>query len=117
MNQVSLTWLAITCFSIMSASLVIYYEGVVHPVLRFLIVAWFLIACPGMAYIRMLRLNDRLSSWVLTIALSLALDGLVAMTLVFTGLWSVEIGVIALITITLLGLGLEFIAEVRHEPA
>lgn len=52
------------------------------------IIMWFLFVCPGMAVVRLLHLQEPLMEWVLALALSFAIDGLVAGILVYTGVWS-----------------------------
>lgn len=52
------------------------------------IIMWFLFVCPGMAVVRLLRLQEPLMEWVLALALSFAIDGIVAGILVYTGAWS-----------------------------
>jgi hypothetical protein len=64
---------------------------------------WFLLVCPGMAYVRLLRLKDSLAEWTIAIALSLALDAAVAGVMLFARAWSPGHGLIALIVISLAG--------------
>lgn len=56
--------------------------------IRPLVVMWFLFFCPGMALMRFLRLHDVMAEWTLAIALSLALDAIVATSLMYAGRWS-----------------------------
>jgi uncharacterized membrane protein len=54
---------------------------------RAVIVLWFLLFCPGMAFVQLLQMDKVLDEIVLAVALSLALDLLVAMALLYAGLW------------------------------
>lgn len=51
------------------------------------IIMWFLFVCPGMALARLLRLQEPVMEWVLALALSFAIDGIIAGILVYTGAW------------------------------
>ncbi len=48
---------------------------------------WFLLVCPGMAYIRFLQIRDRIVEFTLAIALSLALDTVVTEFMLYAGVW------------------------------
>jgi len=52
------------------------------------IIMWFLFVCPGMALVRLLRLNEPVMEWVLALALSFAIDGIIAGILIYAGAWS-----------------------------
>jgi len=61
---------------------------------------YFLMIVPGLAVVRLLKLGDPLSEWVLAVALSFAIDTLLANTLLYTGVWSPRWGVIILMLFT-----------------
>jgi uncharacterized membrane protein len=73
--------------------------------LRGPILLWFLVVCPGMAFVQLLRLDNPVLAWVLAVALSFALTSLVAMAMVYTA-WSPERGFNVLLLITAAGLAL-----------
>ena len=56
--------------------------------MRPFIVLWFLCVCPGMALVRFLRLAEPVVEWILAIALSFAVDAMVAGVLLYAGRWS-----------------------------
>lgn len=58
------------------------------PLIRLPVNGWFLLFCPGFALTRLMGLGDRVAVLVLSVALSLALDTLVAVALLYTGRWS-----------------------------
>lgn len=62
----------------------------IHSPFRSLISLSFLLLAPGLAVARLLRLDDRLMQLSLALALSLALDALVATLLLYANAWSVE---------------------------
>jgi uncharacterized membrane protein len=73
------------------------------PPIRHLLSLWFLLVCPGMAYVRLLPIRDSLTQWTLAVALSLAMDTVVAAFMLYTGNWSPDWGLVALIAICLGG--------------
>ena len=100
------SWSAVIMLSAVAAGLASLAPSG-HPV-RVLVESWFLLVCPGLALVRLLRLDDRLAEWCMALALSLALDALWPDALVYTGLWSTEWALAGLIGLTLgaAGLGL-----------
>jgi hypothetical protein len=54
---------------------------------RPIIVMWFLFVCPGMVLVRFFRLGEPVAEWTLAVALSLAIDALVAGIQLYVGLW------------------------------
>lgn len=72
-------------------------------VARAMIVFGFLLFVPGWSFIRILRMDNPIIEWTLAIALSLALNTLVAMILIYTNAWSAQLGVIVLVGISLIG--------------
>ena len=96
-------WLWPAIIVVSSAAIAILtYAGVESPV-RVAFAFWFLLVCPGMALVRLLRLKDVIVELTLAVALSLALDALVASALVYTGLWSSKSSLAILIAISIAG--------------
>lgn len=58
------------------------------PLVRAPLVGWFLLVCPGMAFVRLLRIQNGLALWTLAIALSFALSILVPTLMLYANLWS-----------------------------
>lgn len=71
--------------------------------LRPYLVFWFMLVCPGMAYVRLFRIRDWMAEWVLAIGLSIAFDTLVSLALLYTHNWQPALGFIVLLAITLPG--------------
>jgi len=79
-------WPTIIIFSALAASLVNFvFTGIA---IRPIIVFWFLFICPGMTVIRFLRLKEPAVEWTLAIALSFAIDAIVAGIQLYAGKWS-----------------------------
>jgi hypothetical protein len=79
-------WPAIIILSTVAAALVTFV--ITDTVVRPFIVLWFLFVCPGMALVRFFRLDDLVVEWILALALSFAVDAIVAGILLYSGRWS-----------------------------
>jgi hypothetical protein len=71
--------------------------------IQVIVAFWFLLVCPGSPWVRLLRVRSRLVEWPLTVALSLALDTVVATTLVYTPWWSTPNCLLVLVGISFVG--------------
>jgi len=98
-------WPATIVLSAASIALVVF-AGVATPARPF-IALWFLLLCPGMALVRLLRVGGVATELSLAIALSLALDTLVAGVMIYTGTWAPTAGLIVLIAISVAGAALQ----------
>jgi hypothetical protein len=80
------SWQVIIVLSAVAAALVafVFSDSPLRPVF----VMWFLFMCPGMMLVRFLRLNQPVVEWVLALALSLAIDAIVAGVVLYVGKWS-----------------------------
>lgn len=76
--------------------------------LRAVAVLSFLVLCPGMAFVGLLRLKDSWAEWTLAIALSLAIDALVAIFILYVGLWSPTWIFMVIAILTLAGVLFQF---------
>jgi hypothetical protein len=102
-------WFWPLIISLSGAAVAVFYFGDVHSPLRALVALWFLGICPGMAFVRLLRLPGLLPEIVLAIALSIALDGIVTLIMVYTNIWSPDLGLIVLIGLSLIGVVLQLV--------
>ena len=86
MKRWTLLWPAVIILSALVAGLVNFVipGAAGQPI----IVMWFLFVCPGMVLVRFFRLSEPVSEWTLAIALSLAIDAIVAGIQMYAGLWS-----------------------------
>jgi hypothetical protein len=99
------TWPAVVAASAVLAVVVVLL-GAWQPV-RAGVVAWFALAIPGGALVPLLRLRDVVAEVTLAIALSLALDVVVACTMLYSGVWSPPAGIVVLATVALAAAGLQ----------
>jgi hypothetical protein len=79
-------WPVIIIFSAVAAGFVTFVIPVTP--LRAVIVLWFLLICPGMALVRFLPLLASVVEWTLAVALSFAVDAIVAGIQLYAGKWS-----------------------------
>jgi len=79
-------WPTIIIFSAVAAGLVyfVFTDTIVRPALVF----WFLFVCPGMMVVRFLHLKELVVEWTIALALSFAIDALVAGIQLYAGKWS-----------------------------
>lgn len=94
-------WPAIIAGSALAAGALVY-SGSASPI-RPALVLWFLLICPGMAFVPLLRVAGLATELMLAIALSLALDAIVAIGMLYSRLWSPGWGLAALIGASLAG--------------
>ncbi|MBN1426973.1 MAG: hypothetical protein JXB07_01230 [Anaerolineae bacterium] len=85
---------------------------------RVVITLWCLLVCPGMAYLQSLHIAQASARWILAIALSMSIDTLVSLALLYGGIWDYKQGVFIILAITWMGVTISFtriwIAS-RHE--
>lgn len=77
--------------------------GVVGGVARQAIMLWFLLVCPGMAFVPLFGAGDPIARWTLAVALSLTLDALVSMISLYSAHWSMPAILGVLLALTFLG--------------
>jgi hypothetical protein len=80
-------------------------------------VFWFVCACPGLAWVRLLRLRDPLAEFVLGVALSLVAATLAAEALVLLRMWSPTAILVCLVLATIPACILVLRADPRMEDA
>jgi hypothetical protein len=83
-------------------TLLVVLTGILPPV-RLVLVFAFLFLGPGLAFARLLPGEDIVTRITLSIALSLAIDAVVAMILLYAGAWSYQTALLIIVGITLLG--------------
>jgi uncharacterized membrane protein len=89
----------------------------VHSPVRSVLVAAFVLVCPGLALVRLLRLEEPLFELTLGIALSLALAGLVSVALLYAHAWSPGKGLAILAVIAFGGSAFELATEPSERRA
>jgi hypothetical protein len=111
MQNLSLKWPIIITISVAAVELFVYND--VATPFRPLITFWFLLVCPGMAFVQLLRLRDALSEMVLAVALSLVLVLLTAGIMLYVGLWSPELILMLLIALCIVGVSCQLFVWIR----
>jgi len=101
-------WPAIILCSAVASGLLFFLE--LASSFRLLTTLWFLLVCPGMAFVRLFQFDETYYEWTLAIALSISLDAIVACILLYTGAWSIELGLWIMILTSLLGAILQIFA-------
>lgn len=94
-------WPTIIILSAGAASLVAFV--IPASPLRPIVVMWFLCVCPGIALVRLLRLHEPVVEWTLAVALSIAMDAIVAGIQLYTGRWSPALTLEIVIALSLAG--------------
>ncbi len=105
-------WPTVIAVSAIGVGLVVF--GNVASPIRPVIAFWFLLICPGMAFVRLLRIQDNSNELTLAVALSLAIDSVLAIVMVYARLWSPKWGLGILIGISVLGAALQVITANRR---
>ena len=72
--------------------------------LRSVLAVSYLLICPGMAWVRPLKIDDRLHRLTLAVALSIAINTLVGLLLLYTTLYSTGNALFAILLVALMGL-------------
>ncbi|MDP9472229.1 MAG: hypothetical protein M3Q71_16445 [Chloroflexota bacterium] len=104
MRQSAWLWPAVITSSSIVVGILTFAD--IESPLRAVISLWFLIACPGMAIVRLVGVDEMAMELTLAVALSLALDALVAMTMLYVGWWSPKGSLAVLIGVSLTGAAL-----------
>jgi hypothetical protein len=111
MKHVWIAWPAVIALSTIAASASVV-GGFVSP-LRAAIVIWFAFVCPGMAFVRLLGIRDILTEMTYAVALSFAIDGIVATAMVYLHIWSPLLGFGVLGVLSMLGVALQLAGALR----
>jgi nucleoside recognition membrane protein YjiH len=90
-------------------------SGTSSPI-RVAIVFWFMLVCPGMAFARLLCMRERLVELTLAIALSIALDTIVAETMALAKHWSPQWGIVTLAVLSVVGAVIQLTTRTGDAP-
>jgi uncharacterized membrane protein len=103
----ALWWPLVIAVSALAAGTLTLIQAVTP--LRAAVGFWFLLVCPGMAYVRLLRVKAVFFEWVLAIALSIAIDTIIAQALLVAGNWSSRLALIVVIAVSLIGVAVQMV--------
>jgi hypothetical protein len=106
-------WPGVILVSAVATSL-FYFREIASP-FRSITTLWFLLVCPGMAFVRLLRLETPYYEWTLAIIMSISIDAVIAGLLVYIQFWSIGLGLSILIALSLLGACLQILGT-RPQP-
>ncbi len=104
-------WPVILVVSAMGTGVLFFVDG--HSPLRPFVVLWFLMVCPGMAVVRIFNVHEILLEWVLALSLSISLAGIISSIMIYTHIWSPGLGLGILITITVAGVVVQTLLNLR----
>jgi len=76
---------------------------------RTLVTVWCFLVCPGMPYIQSLCIKHASIRWTLAVALSISIDTLVALAVLYGGVWDYKLGMFVILAITWIGVGVTMI--------
>jgi hypothetical protein len=79
----------------------------VDSVLRPVVTLGFLLVCPGMTFVRLLRIRERMTELTLAITLSLALNTLLIVIMLYAGIWAPYTGLLIIICLSVGGVTLQ----------
>ena len=118
LKRFSWIWPLIILISAVGTILVVFWDFA--PGFRPVVVLWYLLICPGMAYVRLLNLRDLLAEWVLAVALSVSIDAIVSGVMLYAGFWYPLYALLFVISVSVLGVVLQVFslnARVLPRPA
>ena len=99
MSAVRARWTAILVASAVLAG-ALEVAGLQSP-LRLAVILWFVLVCPGMAFVRLLDLDDAAAEFALAVTVSIALAMAVGGAALYSGLWAPGATLAILIAITI----------------
>jgi hypothetical protein len=93
----------------------VFVIGNLYFPLRGVLVGWFLLVCPGMAYARLLVNKDPLMEWVLAVGLSMGIDTSVVLLMLYLKAWSSMLGFLVIAILCVPGVVTQIVQAVRGE--
>jgi len=94
-----------------SAVVAVLVYADVHTALRPLLVAWFLLVCPGMAMLHLLRLDNGAMKLAIAVALSVAFDTLVAIGFLYGGWPNFDAMFTVVLVVTMVAVAVDLTVE------
>ena len=104
-------WPVVLTVSLVATAILFYTDSL--SMLRPWLVLWFLLVCPGKAVVRIFKVQESLFEWVLSIALSISLAGIISTIQIYTHTWSPAITLGILIGLTLGGVIVQSMLNLR----
>lgn len=85
--------------------------------LRWILVSWFLIFCPGLAFAHLLPGKDQIGHLFLVVVLSFSIDTALAEAVLYLGMWSPRLILLALLGICVFGVLTKLPVQIPHHQA
>ena len=85
--------------------------------IREILAFWFLLVCPGMAFIRLFNFREIIVEWTLAIALSITINTLISEILVLNHIWSIGLATFLVAAFCITGSILQIVQVFRFERA
>ena len=104
----TLLWPFIIIVSALAAGALTFLDAV--PPVRAVVGFWFLLVCPGMAFIRLLHIKEGFVELILAIALSITINTIVSQASLLANKWSPRGVLLVVITISMGGVALQMVA-------
>ncbi len=111
-----LIWPAIIIISSILYMLFNLFGGQSQSPVRAFIAFWFMLICPGMAFVRLFHIRGWVFEWTLAVALSITLGTLVTEIAVVNQLWSPGLDAFILAALAIYGAVVQVILNYRAEP-
>lgn len=104
---------------ILSTGLALITQKIDLPVVSPLMMAWFLLVCPGLAIVQLLPIQPLSNQIGLVVALSIALNAIIAEFMAFTHLWSPTVAFLLLgcLTVTCALYQVHIVRQARRAAA
>jgi hypothetical protein len=112
--RLSRSWDSIIVVSALAA-ITVNWLAIAQPV-RLMVVGWFLLVCPGMAVVRVLRLHAPAAEWMLALAISLSVDMVVGEAMVYAGRWAPSAGLLIIATVAVMAVWIPRLLSPVAEP-
>ncbi len=90
-----------------SATLMVAEGFDLGPPLAPILALWFLLVCPGVSYVRLLRLGEPLTEFLLTVAFSVSIGALASLALLAGQVWTPGRTLLVVVGIAVVGAGID----------
>jgi hypothetical protein len=88
-----------------------------HSSLRGLLALWFMLLGPGMAYVPLIGLENRVTELVMATAVSISANMILSLALAYLDIWSAERALAFLMAVCTAGFGIQIVKAARLGPA
>lgn len=114
MNNKFFWWIIIPLWGV-AAWLAVFND--VNLVLRFTVVFGFLMICPGKVLTYFLPISDETSQWSVSLALSVLLNAIVSLVMIYAKVWEPQYGLLLMIGLSIIGIIAQIILGSRRSVA